>query len=107
MSSLPKTCAALAAAVALSTGAEAAEVTLTAHHFVSPKASTQTHLMVPWAKRVEAQSKGRIAVKIFPSMSLGGKPPELYRQVRDGTVDIIWTLIGYTPGVFPRAEVFE
>lgn len=86
---------------------QAAEITLTAHHFVSPKASTQTHLMIPWKKKIEAQSKGRIAIKIFPSMSLGGKPPELYRQVRDGTVDIIWTLIGYTPGVFPRAEVFE
>jgi TRAP-type C4-dicarboxylate transport system substrate-binding protein len=99
--------ASLLAALFLTAETRAAEVTLTAHHFVSPKASTQTHLMVPWAKRIEAQSKGRIKIKIFPSMSLGGKPPELYRQVRDGTVDIIWTLIGYTPGVFPRAEVFE
>ena len=40
-------------------------------------------------------------------MSLGGRPPELYSQVRDGVADIVWTLIGYTPGVFPRAEVFE
>ncbi len=99
--------AALAAGAFLAGGVQAAEITLTAHHFVSPKASTQTHLMLPWKKKIEAQSKGRIEIKIFPSMSLGGKPPELYRQVRDGTVDIIWTLIGYTPGVFPRAEVFE
>ena len=99
--------AALAAGAFLAGGAHAAEITLTAHHFVSPKASTQTHLMLPWKKKIEAQSKGRIEIKIFPSMSLGGKPPELYRQVRDGTVDIIWTLIGYTPGVFPRSEVFE
>jgi len=27
--------------------------------------------------------------------------------VRDGAADIVWTLIGYTPGVFPRSEVFE
>jgi len=40
-------------------------------------------------------------------MSLGGNPPELYRQVRDGVADIVWTLPGYTPGVFPRLEVFE
>jgi TRAP-type C4-dicarboxylate transport system substrate-binding protein len=99
--------AGLIGCVVLATEAPAAEITLTAHHFVSPKASTQTHLMIPWKKKIEAQSKGRVAIKIFPSMSLGGKPPELYRQVRDGTVDIIWTLIGYTPGVFPRAEVFE
>jgi TRAP-type C4-dicarboxylate transport system substrate-binding protein len=40
-------------------------------------------------------------------MSLGGRPPELYGQVRDGVADIVWTLAGYTPGVFPRVEVFE
>ena len=28
-------------------------------------------------------------------------------QVRDGVVDIVWTVAGYTPGRFPRLEVFE
>jgi len=87
--------------------ARAADVTLTIHHFLSPKSPTQESFIAPWAKQVEAQSKGQIKVKIFPSMSMGGKPPELYRQVRDGAADIVWTLIGYTPGVFPRSEVFE
>ncbi len=87
--------------------AQAAEVTLTLHHFLSPKAPTQTVLIDPWVKKVEADSKGRIKIEIFPSMSMGGKPPELYRQVRDGVADIVWTLPGYTPGVFPRSEVFE
>jgi len=27
--------------------------------------------------------------------------------VRDGVVDIVWTVSGYTPGLFPRSEVFE
>jgi TRAP-type C4-dicarboxylate transport system substrate-binding protein len=40
-------------------------------------------------------------------MQLGGKPPELVSQVTDGVVDIIWTVIGYTPGRFPQTEVFE
>jgi len=88
-------------------GAQAQEVTLTVHHFLSPKSITHTEMIQPWAEAVERRSNGRIDVKIFPSMSLGGKPPELYRQARDGTADIIWTLIGYTPGVFPRTEVFE
>jgi TRAP-type C4-dicarboxylate transport system substrate-binding protein len=87
--------------------AAAQEVTLTLHHFLSPKSVAHTEMLQPWAEEVEARSDGRIEVKIFPSMSLGGKPPELYRQVRDGTADIVWTLIGYTPGVFPRTEVFE
>lgn len=102
---------ALAGAVALAgtLGARAAEAeyTLTIHHFLSPKAVTQTKMIEPWAKRIEEASDGRIKFEIFPAMSMGGKPPELYRQVRDGSADIVWTLIGYTPGVFPRAEVFE
>src|SRR5690606_20490291 len=53
------------------------------------------------------QSQGRIRFEIFPSMAMGGKPPELYRQARDGSVDIVWTVLGYTPGAFPRTEVFE
>lgn len=83
------------------------EVTLTVHHFLSPKSTTQVDMIQPWADRITEASEGRIAFEIFPSMSLGGKPPELYRQVRDGSADIVWTLIGYTPGVFPRSEVFE
>ncbi len=95
------------ATAAFSASARAAEVTLTVSHFLSPKSVTHTDLIVPWAKRLEDQSAGRIKVEIFPSMALGGRPPELYRQVRDGAADVVWTLIGYTPGVFPRAEVFE
>jgi len=83
------------------------EVTLTIHHFLSPKSTTQEQMIEPWTQRIEEASDGRIAFEIFPSMSMGGKPPELYRQVRDGAADIVWTLIGYTPGVFPRTEVFE
>lgn len=88
-------------------GAGAAEVTLTLHHFLGPKAPAQTAFFEPWAKKVEAASKGRIKIEIFPSMALGGKPAELYSQARDGVADIVWTVAGYTPGAFPRAEVFE
>ena len=91
----------------LVSSAEAAEVTLTVHHFLSPKAPAHSQFIAPWAERVEQQSNGRIEIEIFPAMSMGGKPPELYRQVRDGAADVVWTLIGYTPGVFPRSEVFE
>lgn len=97
-----------AAALALAaSAAQAQEVTLTLHHLLGPKAPAQTQMLEPWAKSVEDASGGRIKVEIFPSMSLGGKPPELYRQARDGVVDIVWTVLGYTPGVFPRTEVFE
>ena len=89
------------------TTASAQEVTLTLHHFLSPKSLTHAKYLAPWAERVEEQSGGRLKIEIFPSMSLGGKPPELYSQVRDGVADMIWTVLGYTPGVFTRTEVFE
>ncbi len=85
----------------------AADVTLKVHHFLSPKSATHRLMLEPWARRVEARSGGRIKVEIYPSMTLGGKPPELINQVRDGVVDIVWTLAGYTAGRFPRTEVFE
>jgi TRAP-type C4-dicarboxylate transport system substrate-binding protein len=80
---------------------------LTVHHFMSSKAPLQTKFLEPWAKKVEEASHGKLKIEIFPSMSMGGKPDELYKQVRNGTADIVWTLPGYTPGVFPRTEVFE
>lgn len=87
--------------------ARAAEVTLTLHHFLGPKAPAQVAFFEPWAKKLAEASNGRIKVEIFPSMALGGKPPELYAQARDGVADIVWTVLGYTPGAFPRSEVFE
>lgn len=101
---------ALAGAVLMAAGAAHTadpEVTLTVHHFLPPKSSAHTGMIEEWSKRVEEQSGGRIDVEIYPSMSMGGSPPELYNQVRDGAADIVWALLGYTPGVFPRAEVFE
>src|SRR5688572_27645106 len=87
--------------------AKAAEVTLRLHHFLPPKANAHARLLDPWAKKVAELSGGAVEIQIFPAMQLGGKPPELYDQAKDGVVDIVWTLPGYTPGRFPRTEVFE
>jgi len=81
--------------------------TLTVHHFLSPKAPAHTKLLMPWAKKIEELSNGKIKIELFPSMSMGGKPNELYKQARSGSADIVWTVAGYTPGVFPRTEVYE
>lgn len=95
------------ATFAFSTVVAAQEFTFSIHHFLSPKAPAQKMLIEPWAKSIEEASGGRIKFEIFPAMSLGGKPPELYSQVRDGVADVVWTVPGYTPGTFPRTEVFE
>lgn len=87
--------------------AQAADVTLRVHHFLPPVANTHTKVLEPWKKQVEAASGGRIAIEIFPAMQLGGKPPQLIDQARDGVVDIVWALPSYTPGRYPTAAVFE
>lgn len=99
---------ALGGALALAGPAFAqAEVTLKLHHFLGPKSPAQVKMLEPWAKRVADASQGKVKIEIFPSMSLGGKPPDLIKQVRDGVVDLVWTVDGYTPALFPRSEVFE
>lgn len=95
------------ATTALSASAFAQEFTLKLHHFLGPKSPAQTQMLEPWAKSIEEASGGKVKIEIYPSMSLGGAPPELISQVRDGVVDLIWTVNGYTPGLFPRTEVFE
>lgn len=85
----------------------AQDVTLKVHHFLPPKATTHAKVLVPWKAAVEAQSGGRIKVEIYPAMQLGGKPPQLMDQARDGVADIVWALPGYSPGRFPKVSVFE
>ncbi|WP_378943739.1 TRAP transporter substrate-binding protein [Paracoccus sp. R86501] len=87
--------------------AQSPQVELKLHHFLGPKAPAHTKMLQPWADRIREQSEGRINIELYPAMSLGGAPPQLFRQVAEGVVDIIWTVNGYTPGLFPRAEVFE
>ena len=87
--------------------ASAADVTLRFHQFLPPQATIPSKAIAPWAAKIEKESGGRIKVQQFPSMQLGGKPPELFDQAKDGVADIVWTVLGYTPGRFPKSEVFE
>lgn len=104
---------ALAALAALSTlampGLAQAQqtVTLRLHQFLPPQAVIPAQAIIPWAKKVEAESNGRIKVQLFHAMQMGGSPPQLFDQARDGVADITWTVLGYTPGRFNKSEVFE
>ncbi|WP_296424618.1 TRAP transporter substrate-binding protein [Yoonia sp.] len=89
------------------TFAQAQDYTFRLHHLLGAKAPAQTQMLEPWAAAVEENSGGRVKIEIFPAMTLGGRPPELIQQARDGVVDLVWTVNGYTPGLFPRTEVME
>lgn len=83
------------------------EVILRYHSFLPMPHSTNTKFVKPWGERLKRDSDGEIVLEIYPAMQLGGSPPQLVDQVRDGVVDIIWTVAGYTPGRFPKLEVFD
>lgn len=100
--------AAGAALTALSTGgAFAQEVTLKLHQFLPAQANVPKDVLDVWADNVEKDSEGRIKVERYASMALGGTPPELMDQAIDGIADVVWTVVGYTPGRYPTTEVFE
>jgi len=110
MSAFTKTL--LAGAVALSAfalpgAASAQTVTLKLTTFVPPVSNPPKTFLIPWIKKVEKASKGKLKIQGFWSMQLGGKPTQLLDQVKDGVVDIVWTLPGFTPGRMPSVEPFE
>lgn len=99
-----------AAALAVGLGATSAfaqDVTLRMHQFLPAQANVPRLVLDVWADNVEASSGGSIKVERYPSMQLGGTPPELMDQAIDGVADIVWTVVGYTPGRYPSTEVFE
>jgi TRAP-type C4-dicarboxylate transport system substrate-binding protein len=81
--------------------------TLRVHQMLPAQATIPRTAIEPWTKRVEEASGGRLKFELYPAMQLGGAPPDLYDQAKDGVVDLIWTVLGYTPGRFPKSEVFE
>jgi TRAP-type transport system periplasmic protein len=89
------------------TGFAQQSVTLKFHTFMSPQSNVWLSMHKPWMQKVETESGGRIKFEAYPAMQLGGAPPQLFDQAKDGVVDIVWTLPGNTAGRFPRVEVFE
>jgi len=64
-------------------------------------------LIQPWCEKINKESNDRLKCQIYPSMQLGGTPPQLFDQARDGVADIVWTVPTYAAGRFVKSEVFE
>lgn len=100
------------AALALTAGLFAssvaqAETELRLHTFVGPNHIIFTQILTPLAEQIAAETNGELKLTLYPSMQLGGAPPELIRQATDGTVDMVFSLPGYTSPVFPRTGMIE
>jgi TRAP-type transport system periplasmic protein len=87
--------------------ADPPQVVLKLHHALSSVSSAHDRFLAPWARKVEAESGGRIRIDLFPSMQLGGQPMQLFEQARDGVAELVWAMNSATPGRFPKTEVFE
>lgn len=104
---LLKSAAALAAPAIVRPVSAQNPVTLRLHTFVPATSNVYSKVITPWMHKIENESGGRIRFQGYASMQMGGAPAQLYDQSKDGVVDIIWSLAGYTPGRFLRTEVFE
>jgi len=82
-------------------------VTLRVHHFLPPTSNIQVKFIDPWCAKVNKESAGRLKCQIYPAMQLGGTPPQLFDQAKDGVADIVWTVPGYQAGRFLVTEAFE
>jgi TRAP-type C4-dicarboxylate transport system substrate-binding protein len=86
---------------------DAQDIVLKVHHPLPPSSTAHQKVLEPWCAKLTQESNNRIKCQIYPSMQLGGSVPQLYDQVKDGVVDVIWTVAGYSAGRFPLVEVFE
>jgi TRAP-type C4-dicarboxylate transport system substrate-binding protein len=97
----------LCAWAALSAPVQAQEVTLKVHFFLPASSFANTLFITPWCDKIAKESNHKLKCQIYPSMQMGGTPPQLYDQAKDGVADVVWTLPGYTAGRFPSVEAFE
>jgi TRAP-type transport system periplasmic protein len=86
---------------------QAQEVQLRLEHSLPVTSPQHIQFFLPWARRIEAASKGRIRISVTADMGLGGKPFELLGKAERSEIDIVWTLAGYTPERFAKLSVFE
>ena len=69
-------------------------------HFAPSTWSQQTHVLEPWAKKIETLTNGRLRFSFFLNESLG-KANEQYDLVLKGIADIGCSITEYTPERFP------
>jgi TRAP-type C4-dicarboxylate transport system substrate-binding protein len=94
-------------AVVAAAPAHAQQVVLKVHHFLPATSNVHVNLIQAWCDKLNKESADKLKCQIYPAMTLGGTPPQLIEQARDGVADIVWTLPTYSAGRFTKSEVFE
>lgn len=83
---------------AASVVAAAQTVTLRMSTWLPPKHHLTADTLPTWFKAIEKASKGTLKIKLDPAPI--GKPPAQYDIVRGGAADLVYHVMGYTPGPF-------
>ncbi|OYU41907.1 MAG: hypothetical protein CFE44_27080, partial [Burkholderiales bacterium PBB4] len=83
------------------------EVVLKVHTYWNKHSLAITAVVDPWCRQIALESGQRLRCQIFPAMSLGGVPTQLFDQARDGVLDVVITVPGNNAGRFPIIELFE
>ena len=104
MSKLSILAAAAVAAMLVSVPA-GAQTVLTASSWVPPNHPLTANGLVAWTREVEQATQGRVKFNILPKAPVA--PPQTFDAVKDGVVDVSFTVHGYTPGRFVLTKMTE
>jgi TRAP-type C4-dicarboxylate transport system substrate-binding protein len=86
-------------------GPVAAQVTLNASSWVPPTHPITATMLVPLCQDMEKATSGRVKCNVLPKAPVAA--PQTFDAVRDGLVDLSYTVHGYTPGRFVLTDAVE
>lgn len=105
MNTLTKMLARASVAVIAGLSTAHAETVLTLNSWLPPTHPQVTDFVLPFAEDIERVTEGRVTVNVLPAPM--GPPPSTYDLVKNGVVDIGYSVQGYTPGRFKTSAVAE
>jgi TRAP-type C4-dicarboxylate transport system substrate-binding protein len=82
-----------------------AQVTLNASSWVPPGHPITASMLTPLCQDMEKATSGRVKCNLLPKAPVA--PPQTFDAVRDGLMDLSFTVHGYTPGRFPLGDAPE
>ncbi|HYG55351.1 MAG TPA: TRAP transporter substrate-binding protein [Burkholderiales bacterium] len=96
---------ALLASAAAFSSSSFAQVTLNATSWLSPAHPITAQMLTPLCQDMEKATSGRVRCNILPKAPVGA--PQTFDGVRDGLMDLSYTVHGYTPGRFALSDAPE
>jgi len=99
------TSATLTIGLAMTSAAAHAQTVFRINGWLPPTHPIMTRTLKPWADEVATATQGRVRFEVTAS-SLGPPPTQL-DMVKDGIVEAVFSVHGYTPQRFPLARVGE